>query len=162
MGLGAITNKGGKKYLAKILEPWTSGHWQPDDLNKAIDHLLATDKDLDADRVYVTGFSLGGLGTWNLAKASPNKLAAVVPVAFRAEGATESMINLPIWAICGGADRRRARTVGGMVNTLTNMGSTSVKATILPGVRHIGTSSRAWGVPGLVEWLFDQSLTKRF
>ena len=35
---------------------------------------------IDTDRVYMTGFSMGGTGTWMLAMADPKRFAAIAPV----------------------------------------------------------------------------------
>lgn len=128
----------------------------------AVDHLLVTDDDLDSDRVYVTGFSLGGLGTWTFASCFPDRLAAIVPVGCKANGnEIHKKVNLPIWGVAGSRDRQRANSLSWMYHELRNMGSTSVHVTIYPGVRHQGTAHRAWGTPGLVDWLFSQSLQAR-
>ncbi|MEM6916996.1 MAG: hypothetical protein AAF491_10570, partial [Verrucomicrobiota bacterium] len=42
--------------------PWQIS-WRPDDLILLLDHLLAEYR-IDADRVYLTGLSMGGYGTW--------------------------------------------------------------------------------------------------
>lgn len=35
---------------------------------------------IDLDRVHVTGFSMGGYGTWTLATHSPNRFATLIPI----------------------------------------------------------------------------------
>ena len=35
---------------------------------------------IDPDRVYVTGMSMGGMGTWSLAASRPGRFAAIVPI----------------------------------------------------------------------------------
>jgi predicted peptidase len=150
------------KYVAKILVPHSRSHWNPEALNRAVDHLLSTNKDIDKDRIYCIGYSLGGLGTWNWARHSPDRLAAVVPVAFKAntEG-IDKMVKLPIWAMVGSGDRRRAGTIAPMEKALKELGSTVVKITVFQGANHGSTPGKAWSQEGLMEWLFDQSLAKR-
>lgn len=41
---------------------------------------IEKENNIDSDRIYVTGLSLGGWGTWNLAFAHPDKFAAIVPI----------------------------------------------------------------------------------
>jgi poly(3-hydroxybutyrate) depolymerase len=61
---------------------------------------------VDKDRVYVGGFSMGGRGTWELAAAAPDRFAAILPVAGtgNVEDA-EKLKNLPLWAFHGDQDQ---------------------------------------------------------
>ena len=146
------------KYVAKILVPHSRSHWSPDALNKAVDHLLSTNDDIDKDRIYCIGYSLGGLGTWNWARHSPERLAAIVPVAFIAnQSDLKKMVDLPIWAMVGTADRRRAGSIPSMEKALKKLGSTVVRTTIFQGANHGQTANKAWSQEGLLEWLFAQS-----
>jgi len=150
------------KYVAKILVPHSRSHWNPDALNKAVDHLLNTNDDIDKDRVYCIGYSMGGLGTWNWARHSPERLAAIVPVAFIADQRDlKKLVDLPIWAMVGTADRRRAGSIPAMEKALKELGSTVVRTTVFDGANHAATARKAWAVEGLLDWLFAQSLKKR-
>ncbi len=149
------------KYVAKIVVPHTRSHWSPDALNKAVDHLLSTNEDIDADRIYCIGYSMGGLGTWNWARHSPERLAAIVPVAFIAsQSDLEEIVDLPIWAMVGTADRRRAGSIPAMEKALKELGSTVVRTTIFEGANHATTARVAWAQEGLLDWLFAQSRKK--
>src|ERR1700756_5414953 len=53
--------------------------WDVPTLNALLDDIVATHK-VDRDRVYVTGLSMGGFGTWALAAAYPDKFAAIMPI----------------------------------------------------------------------------------
>jgi len=149
------------RYVAKILVPHSRSHWNPDALNKAVDHLLSTHSDIDEDRIYCIGYSLGGLGTWNWAKHSPKRLAAIVPVAFIAgQGDLKDMVDLPIWAMVGTGDRRRVGSIRSMEKAMKELGSTSIRTTIFEGANHGQTASKAWAQEGLLDWLFAQSRKK--
>lgn len=146
------------KYAARILVPHVRGHWNPNALNKVVDHLLGTHDDIDEDRIYCVGYSLGGLGTWNWARHSPERLAAVVPVAFIAnQDDLKRMVNLPIWAMAGTGDRRRVGSIRSMDEALKELGSTAVRTTIFEGANHAQTAGKAWAQQGLLDWLFAQS-----
>ena len=56
---------------------------------------------VDPDRVYLTGRSRGGHGTWGVARRFPEKLAAVVPIAgaINCKSNCDKMVNLPMWII---------------------------------------------------------------
>jgi predicted peptidase len=61
---------------------------------------------IDMDRIYVTGISMGGFGTWHAAMDYPNKIAAIVPLC---GGCNDSLnicqINqIPVWTFHGTAD----------------------------------------------------------
>jgi predicted peptidase len=57
---------------------------------------------VDPDRIYVTGASMGGYGTWSLAAHEPERFAAVAPICGRAAGLwTWALKSLPIWVFHG-------------------------------------------------------------
>lgn len=54
---------------------------------------------IDPDRIYITGLSMGGGGTWALATAMPERIAAIAPVCGAAKpGDVAKLRGLPIWA----------------------------------------------------------------
>ncbi len=62
----------------------------------------------DRDRVYLTGFSMGGFGTWELAVARPDVFAALIPICGKVQFDPEMLVNirhLPIWAFHGRLDK---------------------------------------------------------
>jgi len=150
------------RYPAKILVPQSVGLWDPDSLNKMLDHILVTNSDIDKDRLYCIGYSMGGKGTWEWAMSSPKRFAAIIPVAFIPDlSKLKDMVDLPIWAMVGTRDRRRAQAIPKMEKALKELGSTAVRTTIFEGANHASTAAKAWAVEGLLDWLFAQSLKKR-
>jgi len=149
------------KHVAKILVPQSRSLWDPDSLNKMLDHILGTNSDIDEDRVYCIGYSMGGKGTWEWAMASPKRFAAIIPVAFIADlSRLKDMVDLPIWAMVGTGDRRRAQGIPQMEKALKELGSTVVRTTMFEGANHASTAARAWAQEGLLDWLFAQSRKK--
>src|SRR5207244_11138343 len=60
---------------------------------------------VDADRVYLTGLSMGGFGTWSLASENPDRFAAIAPICgggqtFRAR----RLRTIPVWEFHGAKD----------------------------------------------------------
>ena len=55
-------------------------HWIPEKLSQLITEIEAIYR-IDPKRIYVTGLSMGGYGTFNLAACSPGRFAAIAPVA---------------------------------------------------------------------------------
>ncbi len=75
-----------------------------DALDTLLDHILA-DHAADPNRVYLTGLSLGGQGTWEWALAKPERFAAIAPIC--GWGQPELACNLkdmPVWAFHGALD----------------------------------------------------------
>ena len=61
----------------------------------------------DEDRVYLTGLSFGGAGTWHLAMANPNRWAAIAPICGPGDPSRVGSIadaKLPVWVFQGGRD----------------------------------------------------------
>ena len=78
--------------------------WNNHMLIEFLDHLLATNP-VDPDRVYLTGLSMGGFGTWSLATEFPDRFAAIAPVCgggywFLAD----QLRDVPVWAFHGARD----------------------------------------------------------
>ena len=70
-----------------------------------IDKLLS-DQRTDARRVYVTGISMGGYGTWDIICRRPQLFAAAMPICGGGDTAQAAKIaKVPIWVFHGSADR---------------------------------------------------------
>jgi predicted peptidase len=60
---------------------------------------------IDANRLYVTGFSNGGSGTWDAIERWPNYFAAAAPIAGASDPSqAEKLVNQPVWAFYGAKD----------------------------------------------------------
>ena len=60
---------------------------------------------IDQKRVYLTGLSMGGYGSWDLAERMPQRFAALAPVCGGGdETKADRLAALPIWAWHGDAD----------------------------------------------------------
>lgn len=63
------------------------------------------EENVDNDRVYLTGLSMGGIGTWTIIGRHPAMFAAAAPICGSGSGGHASeLTNLPIWAFHGTAD----------------------------------------------------------
>jgi predicted peptidase len=112
---------------------------------------------IDADRIYLTGASAGGAGTWDLiTRNGVGRFAAAVPVTGANDPSRAAVIaHLPIWAFHGAADVvSPVDNTREMVANLRALGS-PVKYTEYPGVGH-DSSDRAYAEPELFSWLFAQ------
>jgi predicted peptidase len=111
---------------------------------------------IDPKRVYITGLSMGGYGTWDLLARKPELFAAAVPVCGGADEATAATIkHIPIWAFHGAKDGvvkpERSRN---MIAALEKAGS-KPKYTEYPTVGHDSWNG-AYRDPEMFKWLFAQ------
>ncbi|HLX62774.1 MAG TPA: prolyl oligopeptidase family serine peptidase [Planctomycetota bacterium] len=78
--------------------------WRNDVLLALLDEITETHS-IDPDRIYLTGASMGGYGTWCLAAHEPQRFAAIAPLCGRAAGLwVWSLAQLPIWVFHGALD----------------------------------------------------------
>ena len=139
---------------------WSS-ETQQQKLVELLDSLVETLK-VDEDRIYLTGLSMGGFGSWTLAANHPDRFAAVKPICGGTSGRyAEALKDVPIWAWHGDADRvvPIIRTTE-IVDAIKAAGGTSVQFTTLEGVGHNSWSS-AYATPGLYTWMNQQRLSAR-
>src|SRR6185437_1098771 len=72
---------------------------------EALDEVLR-DYKVDPKRVVLTGLSMGGRGSWEMAAAHPDRFAAVIPICGPGDpDAAGRLKGLPVWTFCGDADR---------------------------------------------------------
>ena len=94
----------GKEFPFVLISPQCpEGHWwEPFELSALLDEIVEKQK-IDKDRVYVTGLSMGGFGTWSLAAHSPKRFAAIVPICGGGEPITAMLLpHVPAWVFHGG------------------------------------------------------------
>jgi predicted peptidase len=119
---------------------------------KALQKQLA----IDADRIYVTGQSMGGAGSFGAVAAQPDLFAAAVPVCGNWSPAeAKPMATVPFWIFHGAKDN--VVPVSGsqeMVKALKAAGG-KPKYTEYPGLRH-NCWTKAYGGKKLWKWLFEQ------
>ena len=119
---------------------------------------LVTDEfNIDSNRVYVTGQSMGGYGTWDLILRYPKRFAAAVPVCGAGDPASAKRIaHIPIWAFHGDRDKTvPTRGTQKMIEALKQAGGRA-KYTEYEGVGH-NCWTRAWKEKDLITWLFRQN-----
>jgi poly(3-hydroxybutyrate) depolymerase len=112
---------------------------------------------VDARRVYVTGFSLGGRGTWSVAVDHPEVFAAIAPVAgsYGHPERISRIKDVPVWVFHGDSDRLLPiDPVRDMVQDLKDSGG-NVRFTIYERAGH-GIAGRAYRTKELYEWLLKQ------
>lgn len=126
--------------------------WNVDTLNALLDDVIANYR-VDKDRVYLTGLSMGGFGTWALATAHPERFAAIAPICGGGNSRDVSKLtSLPVWVFHGGKDNvvPLARSEE-MVKALTDAGAKEVKFTVYPEAGH-DSWTETYNNPALYDW----------
>ncbi|MDB5289907.1 MAG: phospholipase/carboxylesterase [Phycisphaerales bacterium] len=128
--------------------------WKPDELEALLDD-TAEHYRIDADRVYLTGLSMGGFGTWDLAANAPKRFAAIVPICGGGNTAMARRIkDLPIWVFHGDADPAvPVQKSDEMVKALKDLNA-DVTYTRYPGVGH-DCWTQTYNNPELYKWLLS-------
>ncbi|MFO7321828.1 MAG: prolyl oligopeptidase family serine peptidase [Chloroflexota bacterium] len=139
-------------------------HWghHLDALMALLDEVQTT-YPVDADRVYLTGLSMGGMGTWALAAAYPDRFAAIAPVCgsrawFIGDPAQICVLkDVPVWAFHGALDLivPLADAVP-LVVALRDCGG-DVRLTVYEDVGH-DSWNRAYATPELYDWFLSHRL----
>ena len=122
---------------------------------KALEETL-TREAIDPDRIYLTGLSMGGFGTWDLAARMPDRFAAILPICGGGDDHVAARIAaLPIWCFHGDADMTvpvdRSRI---MIAAVKAAGGRPIYSE-LPGVGH-DSWTPAYRDGFVLDWLFSQ------
>lgn len=123
----------------------------------ALVNKLIREEAVDANRVYISGLSMGGMGTFEAAYRFPALFAAALPICGGGndQGYDNRIKSIPYWVFHGDADPvvpvRSSRI---MVGKLTAVGA-SVKYTEYPGVGH-DSWTNVFAEPDYLVWMFKQ------
>ena len=145
--------------------PWAKGSYNLDQVPESVYmkkvHALILqvmkDYPVDPARIYVTGQSMGGFGTWNLILNHPELFAAAIPICGGGSPAhAERIKNTPIQCFHGAKDTTVPTDASrDMAVALEKAGSSVFKYTELPNGTHV-IMKEVWATPGLIDWLFEQ------
>jgi predicted peptidase len=134
--------------------------WDSSVLLALLDKVLATHK-VEARRVYLTGMSMGGYGTWKLGLSHPERFAALAPLCGGGEPIdlllagrkrAEAIKTLAVWAFHGAQDPVvHVEESERMVNALRRAGSQEVKLTVYPAAAH-DCWTETYNNPELYDW----------
>jgi predicted peptidase len=121
----------------------------------ALDTVLA-EESADPARVYLTGLSMGGYGTWDLACRSPDRFAAALPICGGGDrAAAAGLTAMPLWCFHGGDDPVVPVELSrSMIEAIVAAGGAPIYSE-LPGVGH-DSWTPAYRNPAVLDWLFAQ------
>jgi predicted peptidase len=148
---------GGKEFPFIVVSPQCRKDvwWEPIELTALIDDIVKT-HNVDQDRIYVTGLSMGGFGTWRMAAYSPHRFAAIAPICGGGEAYwARRFPHLPTWVFHGAKDKgvplERSEE---MVDAMKKSGG-EPKLTIYPEAEH-DSWTETYDNPEFYEWLLAQ------
>ncbi len=153
---------------------WVEVHWalpshiMPENISlplfhtmNLLDEIIKTHP-VDTDRLYVTGLSMGGFGTWDLISRYPDKFAAAVPVCGGGDTAKAKLLTkIPVWAFHGELDKVviPERSLQ-MVHAINSYGG-NARLTLYQQVEH-NSWIQAYSDPQMIYWLFSQTKQRIF
>jgi predicted peptidase len=125
-------------------------------LTALLDDLQATYR-VDPERIYLTGLSMGGFGTWALAAALPERFAAIAPICGGGDrSSVRRLTHLPTWVFHGAADPIVPLTRSAeMVESLALAGG-DVRFTVYSEARH-DSWTRTYDDPDLYAWFLSHT-----
>ena len=122
---------------------------------KALDHVIETEA-IDTDQILVTGLSMGGAATWEVAMRLPERIAAAVPVCGKSEEQyAELAKDVPLWVVHGDADKVIPVDCSRSMVAAVKEAGGNPKYTELPGVGHDSWTA-AYHDKEILDWFFKQ------
>ncbi|MBW8035084.1 MAG: prolyl oligopeptidase family serine peptidase [Planctomycetes bacterium] len=139
------------------------GKWWPNQQAKvmALVDEIVENYNVDESRIYLTGLSMGGYGTWSIACINPDRFAAIVPIC---GGGTPyiagNLKNVPVWAFHGAKDKTvRLRESQKMVDKVNRKGG-DAKLTVYPEAGH-DSWTETYNNEEVYKWLLSHSKNKK-
>ena len=139
--------------------------WNNDVLLSLLDEVIKKYK-VDTKRIYLTGLSMGGYGTWSLGVLYPERFAAIAPICGGGEiidillpgqGKAKALRTLPVWAFHGAKDPVvKVAESERMVNALKTAGGQEVDLTVYPDAGH-DAWTETYNNPKLYGWFLKHS-----
>jgi len=131
--------------------------WNPYALAKLVDAVANTHR-IDRRRLYVTGLSMGGSGTWSLLTEYPGMFAAGVPICGRGDlEAVEKLAKTPVRVYVGGKDRERTVTNCQEMTAALKKAGGDAELKLYPDLPH-DCWTATYDDPEVWKWLLAQRL----
>jgi len=152
----------GKSFPCIVVSPQCplNRWWDAENLNALLDEIVNA-YTVDTNRIYVTGLSMGGFGTWTIGVTFPDRFAALAPICAWGEPfAAFRLKDMPIWAFHGAKDPIVPLAKGQeMVDAVRRAGG-APRFTIYPMAEH-DSWTETYSDPEFYNWLFEQTKEKK-
>jgi predicted peptidase len=156
--------EGRKDFPFIVISPQCpSDSWWPKEieiLKNLVDEICNT-YSVDEERIYLTGLSMGGYGTWSLASEYPERFAAIAPICGGGEPFFGYKLrNVPVWAFHGAKDNLvPLEKSEQMVEAIKNAGG-QAKLTVYPDAGHDSWTA-TYENEKLYEWFLKHKREKK-
>lgn len=140
-----------------ILSPFcpSGRHWDPLPVLALLDEIEEQYR-IDTERIYVTGFSNGGNGTWRLAYAAPERFAALAPLAgWGIPFEARSIAHIPVWIFHGEHDDAVPVAEAKAMAEALRHHNGDVTLTVYPDLKHV-ILPEVYANPELYSWFLKQ------
>ena len=181
-GIRLLIAQSGDKFPCVVVCPqcrpnvWYSAPAMDEMVRKEMDQAVQ-EFNGDPKRLYLTGLSMGGYGTWQFAQEEPHKWAAIAPccggIVYGSHNQTvvgtdvtagdpyvlaaHTVVGMPTWVFHGGADPTVPVSEARQMVALLFMLGGDIKYTEYPGVGH-NSWDYAYKEPGLLPWMLSHKL----
>jgi dienelactone hydrolase len=148
----------GKKFPFIIVSPQSEvpSGWDVENLYRLLQHIKKNYR-VNEKKVYLTGLSMGGFGTWALAMKHPDEFAAIAPICGGGDTTNAwKLRNIPVWCFHGAKDDVVPPIGSENMVKATKRYNSNVKYTLYPEANH-----NSWDVTynndSLYTWLLKQT-----
>jgi predicted peptidase len=138
--------------------------WHPEGPIDKVKNIVEFEKKrlgrIDADRIYITGLSMGGFGTYQIVSHHPDYFAAAAPICGHGNRIADkaafqkAFADLPVWAFHGDRDNVVRLAEQQQTIKLLKAGGATIKFTVYPGVGH-DSWTRTYNNPDFYKWLLS-------
>lgn len=151
----------GKKFPFIVVSPQAQENhgWDASELYELLQECKKAYR-ADPDRIYLTGLSMGGFGTWDLALKHPEEFAAIVPICGGGDTAEIwKLRNMPVWCFHGAKDDAVPIAMDQKMINALKVYNPSVKFTVYPDLGHDSWTT-TYNNDTLYQWLLSQKKFK--
>ena len=151
--------EGGRMFPFIVLAPQCpeNQYWSIDFLTELLDH-IESKYAVDSSRIYVTGLSMGGFGTWSLAIEQPQRIAAIAPICGGGDPSKAEFIkHIPTWVFHGAKDQVVPLSSSDEMVAALQAAKGNVRYTVYPEADH-DSWTETYDNPNLYSWFLAQKL----
>jgi dienelactone hydrolase len=148
----------GKKFPFILVSPQSDvpNGWDVDHLYRLLQQIKSKYR-VDAGRIYVTGLSMGGYGTWSIATKYPDEFAAIAPVCGGGDSANAwKLRNIPVWCFHGAKDDVVLPSESQKMVKALRRENSNLRFTLYPEANH-NSWDPAYDDDSLYNWLLSHT-----